>query len=201
MNILRVKKIKSILIYYDIFKVTFTHAHIGAHRSTVRGGDRCTCAQGWEGGERRGLKRLIHGLPLYSNTSNVLPVTSRKNSKHVLVTIRRVSQRICAELVWRTVQTRHAFLNIANLCALIGYSSLRYPVLVHIRPVNIAFRALWLATQAWDIRHYPLVCKAQWTRARVITIHFLSLAIHWFGTNTIIHLHFGEWLSVIIGLT
>ena len=42
----------------------------------------------------------------------------------------------------------------------------------------------------WIIVNHSLVCKTQWTHARVITfpakfgpdkIHFLSLAIHWFG--------------------
>ena len=58
------------------------------------------------------------------------------------------------------------------------------------KPVDIYFRTLWLATQARDILHYPLVCKTQWTRARVIAFPaefwlmkfiYLSLAIHWLG--------------------
>ena len=70
--------------------------------------------------------------------------------------------------------------------------------LVYIKPVTIHFRALWLATQARDILHYPLVCKTQWTRARVISFpaKFWPDKIHFYRwlfsglvyTNTIIHL-------------
>ena len=75
---------------------------------------------------------------------------------------------------------------------------------IYTKPVNIHFCTIWLATQAQDILWYPLVCKTNWTRMRVVTfpaviwplkLHILSLAIHWFGiycTNTIIHLSVGE---------
>ena len=36
-----------------------------------------------------------------------------------------------------------------------------YHMLVYTKPVNIHFRTLWLATQARDILHYPMVCKTQ----------------------------------------
>ena len=74
--------------------------------------------------------------------------------------------------------------------ALIGYSSLGYPVLVYTKPSNSVFHMLWLATQARDILHYPLVCKTQWMCAQIITLpaefwliklHFMLLAVHWFG--------------------
>ena len=69
---------------------------------------------------------------------------------------------------------------------LVGYSSSGYPVLVYTKPVNSVFRTLLLTTQARDILRYSLVCKTQWTRARVITfpaeflpdkIQFLQLVI------------------------
>ena len=180
MNILRVKKIKSILIYYDIFKVTFTHAHIVAHRSEGWGIGR----EGREGdssdlsmdflltltrNQSEGQQtRPCHNPPSFSTHLCRARLKNRANSP-------------CFPQHSETSIRIHQTSEYRPLCALIGYSSLRYPVSVYIRPVKSVFRTLWLATQAWDIRHYPLVCKAQWTRARVITIHFVSLAIRWFG--------------------
>ena len=40
---------------------------------------------------------------------------------------------------------------------------------IYTKPVNSVFHTLWLATQAQDILRYPLVCKTQWRRTRVIT--------------------------------
>ena len=79
----------------------------------------------------------------------------------------------------------------------------KYPPLVYTKTINIRFRALWLATQARDILHYPLVCKTQWTRARVITfqpsfkqIKFIFYRWLFTGlvyTSTIIRLRVGEY--------
>ena len=81
----------------------------------------------------------------------------------------------------------------------------QYLNLVYTKLVNSVFRAFWLTTQARDILHYPLVCKTQRTRARVITFpaEFWPDKIHFFFrwlftglvyTNTIIH------LSVVINI-
>ena len=40
---------------------------------------------------------------------------------------------------------------------------------IYTKPVNSVFHTFWLATQARDILHYPLVYKTQWRRTRVIT--------------------------------
>ena len=68
--------------------------------------------------------------------------------------------------------------------------------LVYTKLANIHFRAFWLATQARDIHYISrLVCKTQWTRARVMSFpaefwpdefYFLFLYIH---IHTYTHTH------------
>ena len=80
------------------------------------------------------------------------------------------------------------------------------PLFTFAKPVNIHFRALWLATQSCYILW--LVCKTQWTRAWVITFTaeywpdnvFWSLAIHWLGIYWNNYSPQCRWIAVYIYL-